>query len=144
MADVVRIGRVSKINYETGMIEATYPQYDDSVTPEFPVVSFNDEYKMPKIGDEIAVLHLSNGAAAGVILGHYWNETNKPAENGAGLYLKQLGPDPGMAFLKYLAGATTLKSGSSITLDASAITFKCSAGTCTVADIISHMRTHNS
>ena len=143
-ADVVRIGRVSKINYDTGMIEATYPQYDNSVTPEFPVISFNDEYKMPKIGDEIAVLHLSNGAAAGVILGHYWNETNTPAETGEGLFLKQFALEAGKAYLRYKAGAMLMKSDNSITLDANTITFKCSAGTATVADIIAHMRTHNS
>ena len=108
------------------------------------MISFNDEYKMPKIGDEIAVLHLSNGAAAGVILGHYWNETNKPAESGAGLYLKQFAEEAGKAYARYKAGAYLLKSDASITLDANAITFKCSAGTVTVADIIAHMRTHDS
>ena len=145
MADrLIRVGRVSKIDFDNGMVAVTYPDLDDSVTSFLSVVSFNDEYKMPKIGDEIAVLHLSNGAAAGVILGHYWNETNTPAETGEGLFLKQFALEAGKAYLRYKAGAMLMKSDNSITLDANTITFKCSAGTATVADIIAHMRTHNS
>ena len=144
MADNIRVGNVSSIKYKKGLIEVTYPDLDDSVTDALPVFSFTGEYKMPKIGDEIAVLHLSNGAAAGVILGHYWNETNTPAETGEGLFLKQFALEAGKAYLRYKAGAMLMKSDNSITLDANTITFKCSAGTATVADIIAHMRTHNS
>ena len=46
MSDLIRVGCVSKINYEEGTIEVTYPDRDDAVTDPFPVLSFNDEYKM--------------------------------------------------------------------------------------------------
>ena len=80
----IRVGKVSKINYEKGMIRVTYPDLDDSVTAELPVFSFTDEYKMPKIGQEGFVLHLSNGQAAGILMGKYWNKDNVPPDYGQG------------------------------------------------------------
>ena len=80
----IRVGKVSKINYEKGMIRVTYPDLDDSVTAELPVFSFTDEYKMPKIGQEVFVLHLSNGQAAGILMGKYWNKDNVPPDYGQG------------------------------------------------------------
>lgn len=66
----IRIGRVSSIDYGSGMISVTYPDLDDSVTDDLR--SFNgDEYKMPPVGAEVLVLHLSNGCAAGVVMGRY-------------------------------------------------------------------------
>ena len=76
--DVIRIGKVSSVNAGSGMVRVTYPDKDDSVTAELPVFSFTDEYKMPKVGSQVLVVHLSNGTSAGVCLGHYWNKSNKP------------------------------------------------------------------
>ena len=86
MSDLIRVGCVSKINYKEGTIEVTYPDRDDAVTDPFPVLSFNDEYKMPGIGDDVLVLHLSNGSALGVVLGPYWNEDNKPQVSGKDVF----------------------------------------------------------
>lgn len=46
----IRIGKISKIDYESGMAEVTYPDMDNAVTAPFPLLSFNDEYKMPQVG----------------------------------------------------------------------------------------------
>ena len=68
MADrLIRIGRVSKIDYEHGMISVTYPDLDDSVTVPLSTVSFNDEYKMPQIGDEVLAVHLPSGQARVIV-----------------------------------------------------------------------------
>ena len=98
MADNIRVGNVSKVDYKKGMIEATYPDLDDSVTDAFPVFSFTDEYKMPKVGDEILVLHLSNGESAGIVLGRYWNEDNEPPVYGKNVFRKELGETFGEAY----------------------------------------------
>lgn len=82
----IRIGRVSSIDYGSGMISVTYPDLDDSVTDDLPVFSMGDEYKMPPVGAEVLVLHLSNGCAAGVVMGRYWNEANKPSVSGKGVF----------------------------------------------------------
>ena len=92
MSDLIRVGCVSKINYEEGTIEVTYPDRDDAVTDPFPVLSFNDEYKMPDIGQDVLVLHLSNGSALGIVLGPYWIKDNKPAVSGKDVYRRTAGP----------------------------------------------------
>lgn len=58
---LIRIGKVSSIDYANGMISVTYPDMDGATTDNFPVFSLTDEYKMPGIGQEVLVLHLSNG-----------------------------------------------------------------------------------
>ena len=48
MADSeIRIGRVSSVDYESGMVRVTYRDKDDSVTINLPTMNFNDEYRMP-------------------------------------------------------------------------------------------------
>lgn len=111
----IRIGKVSSIDYENGMISVTYPDLDDSVTDDFPVFSFTGEYKMPQIGEDVLVLHLSNGCSAGVVMGRYWNEDNKPQAYGRGVFRKELGEKPGDAFIQYKDGNITLKDKKNIT-----------------------------
>lgn len=105
----VRIGKVSSIDYKNGMISVTYPDLDDSVTDELPVFSMTDEYKMPQIGAEVLVLHLSNGCTAGVVMGRYWNEANKPPISGKDVFRKELGTAFGEAYIQYKDGDITLK-----------------------------------
>lgn len=97
----IRLGKVSSIDYENGMISVTYPDLDDSVSDMFPVFSFTDEYKMPRIGKEVLVLHLSNGQSAGVVLGKYWNKDNKPSVSGEKMFRKELSSEPGEAYIQY-------------------------------------------
>lgn len=49
MSSVIRIGTVSKVNYEDGTIEVAYEDRDGSVTDEICVVS-NALYRMPVVG----------------------------------------------------------------------------------------------
>ena len=128
---VVRIGKVSKIDYKKGLISATYPDLDDAVTDDFPVFSFTDEYKMPKIGQEILVLHLSNGQSAGIIMGKYWNKDNPPAVYGENVFRKELAEDPGDCFLQYRDENLTIQNGKGD------VTFADGAGnTATLASIL--------
>lgn len=105
----IRLGKVSSINYKKGMISVTYPDLDDSVTDDLPVFSLTDEYKMPPVGAEVFVLHLSNGCTAGVVMGRYWNEDNKPPISGKGVFRKELGESFGEAYIQYKGGDITLK-----------------------------------
>lgn len=98
---LIRIGRVSSVNYESGMVKVTYPDLDDSVTDDFPVFSLSDEYKMPGVGQDILVLHLSNGQSAGVVMGKMWNESNVPPKAGHGIFRKDFGSLLGSAFMEY-------------------------------------------
>lgn len=91
MKNLIRIGRVSSIDYENGMMEILYTDRDNAVTASFPYLSFNEEYKMPGIGQTVLVLHLSSGTTDGIVLGAYYNKKNKPKRFGKGIYFKQFG-----------------------------------------------------
>ena len=127
MADNIRVGNVSKVDYKKGMIEATYPDLDDSVTSFLSVVSFNDEYKMPEVGDEVLVVHLSSGQSRGLVLGHYWNKTNLSEHTGPGVYRKEFGHSYGEAYMDY---------DGELEIYAPSIRLSTAAGSITVAEII--------
>ena len=59
----IRVGRVSSVNYETGMARITYWDKDETVTSEFPMLNYNNEYRMPEAGRDVIVAHLSNGTS---------------------------------------------------------------------------------
>lgn len=106
---LIRIGRVSSVNDESGMVSVTYPGLDDSTTDDFPVFSFTDEYKMPGIGQEVLVLHLSNGQSAGIVMGRIWNRQNQPPKSENSVFRKELGSVYGEAYIEYGGGNITFK-----------------------------------
>lgn len=97
----IRTGKVSSIDYEKGMIRITYPDKDDSVTMDFATLNYNDEYRMPKVGQQVVVAHLSNGSSRGVILGEIWNKQNLPKESGENLFRKDLSRKKDAAYIRY-------------------------------------------
>lgn len=99
MTDEIRIGKVSSVDSATGMVEVTYEDRD-SVTDMFPYLSLNGEYKPPDIGSNVLVAHLSNGSCAGIVVGTYWNESNRPQETGK-IYRKDISKNPGEAYIRY-------------------------------------------
>lgn len=46
--DTVRVGLVSSVNQDTGMVRVTYPDRDREVTPELPFFKMGNEYQMPR------------------------------------------------------------------------------------------------
>lgn len=108
MGNEIRLGKVSAIDYAAGMIRVVYHEKDDSVTRLIPLLS--DEYSMPEVGDQVLVLHLSNGAEAGVVLGRPWSEKNTPLEGEKGLYRKDMARTPGEAMIRYKDGTLTIKA----------------------------------
>lgn len=86
--DIIRIGRISALNYEAGTARVVYSDRDNAVTAELPLLSA--EYYMPRVDDMVLVVHLPNGTEAGVIIGQFWNDNNRPKESGANLYRKEL------------------------------------------------------
>lgn len=97
----IRIGKVSSVDYEKGMIRVTYHDKDDSVTMDFATLNYNDEYRMPKVGQQVAVAHLSNGSSRGIILGEIWNKQNLPKESGKNLFRKDLSRGKDAAYIRY-------------------------------------------
>lgn len=97
----IRVGRVSSINYEAGMARVTYRDKDDTVTCEFPILTNNDEYRMPQVGQDVVVAHLSNGSSRGAIIGTLWNQKYVPYEAGKELYRKELSRKKDAAYIRY-------------------------------------------
>lgn len=86
----IRIGTVGTVNYQKAMVSVVYTDMNDLATAELPYFSFTGEYKMPKVGEQVLVLHLSNGESFGVVLGGFYTEEDLPKETGEGLFYKQL------------------------------------------------------
>lgn len=80
----------------TGMVSVIYEDKDGEVTELLPYLTFNDEYKLPKLGEKVLVVHLSNGSEMGIVLGTYWNKHH--AAGNLGEYHKDLGEG---AYLTY-------------------------------------------
>ena len=99
--NIFRIGKVSSIDYENGMLQVVYTDKDNAVTAKLPYANFGNEYNMPGIGEQVMVAHLSNGTGRGVVLGSMWNKKNLPRENGKELYRKELSKVPGAAYLRF-------------------------------------------
>lgn len=108
MKENIRLGKVSAVNYAAGTVRVVYHDRDDSVTQEIPLLS--SEYNMPEVGDAVLVLHLSNGAEMGVVLGCPWSDGNRPAESGKGLFRKELARKPGVAFVRCQNGVVKIKA----------------------------------
>lgn len=106
MADTIRFGKVSNINYETGCMEIVYEDREDSVTDMIPMLA-NAGYKMPKVGDIVAVAHNSNGSEEGVVMGTVWGENEKPPEGAQNLFRQDLDDEPGKCFIRYDGSTAT-------------------------------------
>lgn len=74
----IRIGVISSYNAETGSASIYYPDRNHEVTDEMPVFApFGIVQKLDK-DDTVLVLHLSNGAAAGIVMGVYSADEASP------------------------------------------------------------------
>lgn len=99
MSAEIRVGKVSSIDYPSGMVRVTYPDMDDDVTRLIPL--FSSEYAMPPVGALVAVVHLSNGAEAGVVLGRPWSGKLTSPEGFEGLYRKDFDLTPWKCYIRY-------------------------------------------
>lgn len=97
----IRKGRVSSVDYKSGMVRVTYRDKDESVTIDLPMMNFNDEYRMPEPGQDVIVAHLSNGSSRAVLLGTMWNRKNIPPESGRDIYRKDFSREKDAAYVRY-------------------------------------------
>lgn len=96
---VLRIGKVSSINYKNGTARVTYEDRGGSTTSEMPFLAW--EYWMPRVSDQVLVGHLSNGSSSAVILGPVWNASHRPQAYGEGLFRKELSTTKNKAVISH-------------------------------------------
>lgn len=116
MPDLIRVGRISSINYEAGTARVLYTDRDNSVSTELPFLSY--EYFMPEVDDLVFVLHLPNGTENGLILGRAWNDTLRPPEGEKGVYRKDFSNKHGEAYIRFDGDALTIKTVGNIKIEA--------------------------
>ena len=113
MADnqLLRVGKISSINYEDGTARVTYEDKGGETTTELPFLAL--EYWMPKIEDQVLVGHLSSGSSRAVILGPFWYNGHRPHQGREGLYRKEYTNEIGGDAAEYdkKANSLTIKAG---------------------------------
>lgn len=89
MGEIIRVGRVSDVNYREGTISVYYEDKTSAVTSFMPSLA-NGEYNMPSVGQMVVVAHLSNDTTNAVVLGTIWNQGNQPVSSGKDVFGKDL------------------------------------------------------
>lgn len=128
----IRVGKVSSINYAAGTVRVVYQDKSEKGTAELPVFCGMGEYQMPKIDDQVLVLHLSNDSSIGIVMGGFWSNKKSPMQSGPGTYQKKFN-DEGTAFIQLLAG-------NNLTIRADEVVLQGTAGTITISDLLAMKR----
>lgn len=125
----LRIGRVIKRYPSEGKVQVMYEDENSASLP-LPMLTMNQEYAMPSVGDRVVTLHLENGSSKGFVLGTYYGGSMQPkADKG---YRKDFDSD---AYMACVEGGYLLKA-KTITLQAEELVLKCSEGEITAAEMI--------
>jgi phage baseplate assembly protein gpV len=96
LRNIIRVGKVSSINYPAGRVRVLFEDKDNIVTDELPMLNF--EYEMPAVGESVICLFFGNGTSKGVCLGRYFYQQDLPVEFGKDIYFKRFMKD---ATVKY-------------------------------------------
>ena len=128
--EVIRIGYVSAVDRKKGMVSVTYTDKDKSTTDYLPYLSFGKEYKMPDIKDMVLIAHLSNGMASAVVIGGFWNKSNKPEITDSTGWKKFISKN---AYMDYNKDTNTL------TIHAPRVVLSCRDGTLCLNDFLKGM-----
>lgn len=128
----LRVGKVTNIYPDTGKVKVLYEDSNNTSMP-LSMLTMNNEYSMPAVGDRVLTVHMANGSSKGFVLGTYYGGGTKPTASAG--YRKDLG---GGVYVSCQNGKYILKA-SNVTIQADDITFECSDGTITVNDIIKRL-----
>lgn len=71
-------GYVNTVNRQNGTITVIQPDRNRNITGNVPFFSHCGEYKMPDVGDPVAVIFWGSGSSDGMALGGWWSEGNPP------------------------------------------------------------------
>lgn len=119
---IVRIGKVTNIYPASGKVKVLYEDRNQA-SAEIPMLTFNEEFKMPAVGDRVLTLHMENAKSKAFCLGTYWNAKKLPQT--AGRYRKDLG-----------GGAYIEQNGSETKIYAPTLILSSGAGSINLADIL--------
>lgn len=101
-----RIGKVTNVYPAAGKVKVLYEDEGSASLP-LAMLTMNQEYSMPMVGDKVVTMHMENGSSKGFVLGTYYGGGMQPKANAG--YRKDFG---GGAYAICKGGAYMLSSGS--------------------------------
>lgn len=128
----MRIGKVTKIYPSTGKVKVLYEDEKSASLP-LSMLTMNNEYSMPAVGDKVVTAHMANGSSKGFVLGTYYGGGKHPEASSG--YRKDFGSG---AYITCVAGKYILKT-TDVTIEADDIALKCSYGELTVGELIKRL-----
>lgn len=102
----MRIGKVTNIYPSTGKIKVMYEDEGSASLP-LSMLTMNQEYSMPAVGDRVVTMHMENGSSKGFVMGTYYGGGMQPKANAG--YRKDFGSG---AYATCRGGAYILSAGS--------------------------------
>ncbi len=84
----LRVGKVTNIYPSTGKVKVMYEDAKNASLP-LPMLTMNNEYSMPAVGDRVVTAHMGNGSSKGFVLGTYYGGGTQPKANAG--YRKDFG-----------------------------------------------------
>lgn len=134
----MRVGKVTNIYPTTGRIKV---MYEDERCASLPLsmLTMNNEYSMPAVGEKVVTVHMANGSSKGFVLGTYYGGGTQPKANAG--YRKDFGSGAyavcnGGAYILKASQATISGSGATVSLsdDAVLVGAKVKIGSAAAAD----------
>ena len=126
-----RIGKVTNIYPTIGKVKVMYEDEGSASVP-LSMLTMNQEYSMPEVGDRVVTMHMENGSSKGFVLGTYYGGGMQPKANAG--YRKDFGNganaiciggayllNAGSISLKGKSKASVSGGGSSVSLDGDAM-----------------------
>ena len=119
----MRIGKVTNIYPTTGKMKVMYEDERSASLP-LSMLTMNQEYSMPSIGDKVVTVHMENGSSKGFVLGTYYGGGMHPKANSG--YRKDFGAGAyatcnGGAYSLKASKATISGSGAKVSLGSNAM-----------------------
>ena len=87
---IIRVGKVTNVYPTTGRVKVLFEDTGNT-SVKLPMLTLNNEYRMPVVGSYVITIHLQNGSSKGFVLGTYWSDVNIPEDTGVGVYRKEMG-----------------------------------------------------
>lgn len=121
--NLVRVGIVSSTNGSACTAKVTFPDKDNMVSGDLPVIQIGangtESYWIPEVGTRVLCLCLPNpsgsGMNAGFILGAYYTKAKPPPESDPDVRCIRFKDG---SFIKYDHGTITINAASQIVLQA--------------------------
>lgn len=141
----MRIGKVTQVFPSTGKMKVLYED-ENNASLQLSMLTMNNEYSMPKVGDRVLTMHMENGSSKGFVLGTYYGGGTQPKANSG--YRKDYG---GGAYATVKSGGYKLSAESielvvgdsdalqSIVINDEGITLKCPYGEETFENILKRL-----